>query len=90
MVSSSIPQRPAGEAEPMIRKKPSKAVAPPPPRVRQQVTEVPGTAVSKELTPPTTSALALDLLPQQKGDESAAPPSDTNPTEGLWMDKGGF
>lgn len=65
MVSSSIPQRPAGEAEPMIRKKPPKAVPPPPPRVRQRVTEVPGTAVSKELTPP-ASALALICLDSEK------------------------
>lgn len=48
----------------MIRKKPSKAVAPPPPRVRQRGTEVRGTAVSKELTLPTALALALDLLLQ--------------------------
>lgn len=41
MVSSSIPQRPAGEAEPTIRKMPSKAVTPPPPRVRQQSLQCP-------------------------------------------------
>ena len=74
----------------MIRRTPSKAAAPPPPRVRQRVTEVPGTAVSKELTPPATPALALDLLLQRTGDQTAAPPRDTNAADGLWMDKGGF
>lgn len=46
-----------------------------PPGVRQRVPEVPGTAVSKELTPPTAAALLLDLRLQRTGEQSAAPPA---------------